>query len=245
MTELLHRLPWPDDIVDIVNEDRVVEQGSAQTMNTLLDWLEKTDCTTDEAYQAIDAAVDLENYLKYIALEMYVGNYDSQNIKCYRNANADGKWRWILYDLDCGFDLDTNSVRRWLDPRGMGRNYETDNRLFIACMKNPRTREWFLSFLGKEMATTYSTENVLGLISAYRELVAPILKDQLDRWGMTEEKYDAEVRELMDYARTRPMRMLQFLKGAENLRLTRDEMERCFGDAMAQAGVSYDDIKAE
>ena len=234
-----------EDALDLVNKDRVIVQGSDDTLNSLLSWLQKNDCNTDEAYQAMDSAVDLENYLKYIALEMYIGNYDSQNIKCYRNPNGDGKWRWILYDLDCGFDLDTNSVRRWLDPKGMGRNNETDNRLFLACMKNDRTRDWFLTFLGQEMATTYSTESLLGRIEAYRSLVAPILKDQLDRWGMSEETYNSEVEKLREYARTRPMRMLQFLKGAENLHLTREEMERYFGGVMAQVGVVYDDIKAE
>ena len=38
--------------------------------------------------------------------------------------------------------------------------------------------------------------------------------------------------------------MLQFLKGCEELHLTRDEMELWFGDVMRQLGVGYDDIEA-
>ena len=37
--------------------------------------------------------------------------------------------------------------------------------------------------------------------------------------------------------------MLQYLKAAENLHLTRSEMERYFGDVMAIEGVTYDSIE--
>ena len=234
-----------EDDIDFINKDRVVLQGSGESLKALFEWLKGHDVNTDEAYRMMDAAVDLENYLGYIALEMYVGNYDTQNVKCYRNPKADGKWRWILYDLDCGFDIDTNSVRRWLDPEGMGRDKETDNQLFVACMKNDRTRDWFLQFLGDEMAATYSADNIKRMIADYRSLVAPILPDQLSRWGMSQAEYEKEVGKLISYAETRPMRMLQFLKGAENLHLTQAEMERYFGAAMEQAGVTYEQIKAE
>ena len=234
-----------EDALDFINKDRIILQGSSASLDALYDWLKNHDVTSEEAYQVMDAAVDLENYLQYIALEMYIGNYDSQNIKCYRNPNADGKWRWVLYDLDCGFDIDTNSVRRWLDPAGMGRDKDTDNRLFIACIKNPHTREMFLSFLGHEMATTYSADHIVGMIEDYSALVAPILPDQLARWNLSREEYDKEVDKLIAYAKTRPMRMLQFLKGSENLHLTREEMERYFSEAISQSGVTYDEIKAE
>ncbi|MGX8705741.1 MAG: CotH kinase family protein, partial [bacterium] len=161
-----------------------------------------------------------------------------------RNPKRDGKWRWVLFDLDWGFHEDTNSVRRWLEPGGMGNMRRTDNTLFIACMKNDRFRARFLTFLGEKMATTFTSENILNMVQEFLDKLTPIMADQLERWGPSEEEYQTAMRKFINYIKSRPMRMFQFLKGAENLHLTRAEMEQYFGDALAVYGLTYDDIKA-
>ncbi|MBR1559521.1 MAG: lamin tail domain-containing protein [Clostridia bacterium] len=235
-----------EDDLDLIKANTNVMQGSNDTMAALLEWIKahKNDMNTDEAYNVLDQAIDITNYVEYMAFEMYTGNTDTLNVKRYRNPKRDGKWRWVLFDLDWGFHEDTNSVRRWLEPGGMGNMKRTDNTLFIACMKNQRFRAQFLTYLGEKMATTFSTEHILGMVKEFTDALEPILADQLERWGPTREEHDSEVRRFTRYAESRPLRMFQFLKGAENLHLTRDEMEQYFGEAMRVHGVTYDDIKA-
>ena len=235
-----------EDDLDLIKANTNVMQGSNDTMAALLDWIKnhKNDMNTDEAYNVLDQAIDITNYVEYMAFEMYSGNTDTLNVKRYRNPKRDGKWRWVLFDLDWGFHEDTNSVRRWLEPGGMGNMRRTDNTLFIACMKNERFRDQYLTFLGEKMATTFSTEHVLELVQEFLDKLTPILPDQFERWGQTEEEYKSAMKKFTDYAKSRPLRMFQFLKGAENLHLTREEMERYFGEAMRVHGVTYDDIKA-
>jgi len=235
-----------EDSLDLIKANSNVMQGSNETMEQLLTWIKahKDEMNTDEAYNVLDSAIDIENYIQYMAYEMYTGNTDTLNVKRYRNPKKDGKWHWVLFDLDWGFHEDTNSVRRWLEPGGMGNMKRTDNTLFIACMKNARFRDRFLTFLGEQMATTFSTEHILGMVKEFTDALEPIMADQLERWGPTREEHDSEVRRFTRYAESRPLRMFQFLKGAENLKLTREEMERYFGAAMQVHGVTYDDIKA-
>jgi len=70
----------------------------------------------DEAvFQEFCRIVDVENMLLYFAAEIYAGNTDwpYNNIKMYRwysntgnytdNSHTDGRWRFLLYDLDGGF----------------------------------------------------------------------------------------------------------------------------------------------
>ena len=198
---------------------------------------------TAAAYQVLDSAIDIQNYIEYMAIQMFTGNTDTLNVKRYRNANADGKWRWVLFDLDWAFYEDTNSVRRWLAPGGMGNGGRTDNTLFIACMENDTFRDQFLTYLGQQMATTFSTQSMLDRFEERYNALKPILADQLERWGQTESEYNSALKRLIEYARTRPSRMLQFLKYAEALSLTQAQMEHYFGDAMAQVGVTYDQIE--
>ena len=232
-----------EDALDLVKANRTVMQGSNDTMVQLLDWLASNDVNTETGYQVLDSAIDIQNYIEYMAIEVYTGNTDTLNVKRYRNPRVDGKWRWILFDLDWGFTEDTNSIRRWLTPGGMGTGNETDNRLFIACMKNDTFRDRFLTRLGERMAGDFSTESMLKRFEAEYEAMKPLMADQLARWDvMSEEAYAFRVRELINYAQTRPQRMLQFLKYCEPLSLSQAQMERYFGETMRTVGWTYDQI---
>ena len=232
-----------EDNIDLVKANTNVMQGSNDTFAKLVEWVQKNDTNTDEAYQVIGSIIDIQNYIEYMAIQMYTGNTDTLNVKRYRNSNADGKWRWVLFDLDWAFHEDTNSVRRWLAPGGMGNGLRTDNTLFIACMKNDTFRDQFLTYLGQQMATTYSTESMLARFEERYNALKPILADQLSRWNQTESEYNAALKKLINYAKKRPSRMLQFLKYAEALSLSQAQMEHYFGETMAQVGVTYDQIK--
>ena len=82
------------------------------------------------------------------------------------------------------------------------------------------------------------------MIEEFYNTMKPILPDQFERWEQTESEYRAAMQKLVSYTKSRPGRMRKFLKGAENLHLTKSEMERYFGDVMAMEGVTYDSIKA-
>ena len=236
-----------EDDIDLIKANTNVMQGSNETMAALLEWIKahKNDMNTTEAYQKLDENIDIQNYLEYMTFEMYSGNTDTLNVKRYRNAKRDGKWKWVLFDLDWGFHEDTNSVRRWLEPGGMGNKRRTDNTLFIACMKNDVFRDRFLTYLGEKMATTFAPDNVVALIEEFHSMIEPILPDQYARWDiMNESEHKAAMKKFTDYAKSRPYRMLQFLKGAENLHLTKAEMEKYFGGIMSILGVTYDSVEA-
>ena len=231
-----------EDDIDLVKANTNVMQGSNETMVQLLDWVKSHDMNTDEAWQVLDNAIDIDNYIEYMAVEMYTGNTDTLNVKRYRNPKTDGKWKWVLFDLDWAFSVDTNSPKRWLTPGGMGNNLRTDNTLFIACMKNATFVDRFLTFLGQKMATTYSTDSIKAMVNEFYGAIEPLMPDHYARWDFTESKHKSAIREFVRYAEKRPYRMLQFIKYNDYLPLTQAQMEHYFGDVMAQVGVSYGDI---
>lgn len=231
-----------EDDIDLVKANTNVMQGSNDTMAQLLDYVKSHDMNTDEAYQVLDNAIDIQNYIEYMAVEMYTGNTDTLNVKRYRNPKKDGKWKWVLFDLDWSFTVDTNSPQRWLTPGGMGNKNRTDNTLFIACMKNATFVDRFLTYLGEQMATTYSYENIKRMTEEFYNAIAPLMPEHYARWGFTESKHKSEIKEFLRYGEKRPYRMLQFIKYNKYLPLTQAQMEQYFGDVMAQVGVTYEAI---
>ena len=219
-----------EDDIDLVKGNTTVMRGSDDSYQAMLAYVKEYGIPDDETLARVGEVIDLDNYIAYHALQIFVGNADTLNVKRYRNANADGKWRWAIYDLDWGFYVDTNSIRRWLDPEGMGAGKRTDNSLFIALMNNPTFYDRFLTFMGDMLATEWVTSKIVDKIETrYYELL-PEMPMQFERWGQSQSNFDARVSELVEYARTRPRKLVGYFQ--ETLSLTNEQMEHYFGDAM-------------
>ncbi len=205
---------WDSDVdaMDIIKANRTVMQGSNDTFEAIASWVDEHGVKTQEDIDYVAQFVDIDNYLDYVAVEMFVGNPDLLNVKRYRSAEEDGKWRWILFDTDWGFTTDTNSMRRWLDERGAGGQNKTDNRLFVGLMGNKTIEEKFLRRFDELMLKSWTAEKVLATIDAYYQELLPEIDQHLTRWSFTREKFEEEMDILINYAEERPVRMLYYIK---------------------------------
>lgn len=225
-----------EDGINLVKANTNVLQGSDETYQTMLSWVKKNGVPDDAALEAVGQVIDLQNYIEYHALEIFVGNGDTANVKRYMNPNADGKWRYVLFDLDWAFYTDTDSIARWLAPGGMGTNKGTDNALFIALMKNATFRDRFLTYMGEMMATDWSTEVVLAKFQARYVQLQSEMPRQMQQWGQSQKNYAAHLERLYAYCQTRPTKLLYYFQDA--LDLTNEQMQHYFGDAIAQIAAS-------
>jgi len=229
-----HGWEGQEDDIDLVKANTNVMQGSDDTFQALLTWVKNNDTSTDEAYEVIGSVIDIDNYIAYMALEIFTGNTDTLNVKRYRNPNADGLWRWCLFDLDWAFVTDTNSIGRWLTPGGMGNANRTDNTLFIACMKNPRFRHEFLTYMGNMMAGPLTTRNVYDLTMERYNLLLPEMEMHCARWGSemngySVSKFNSQTKIFLQYGYERPTKLLGYFQSS--MKLTDEEMELYFGGA--------------
>ncbi|MBK8530812.1 MAG: CotH kinase family protein [Flavobacteriales bacterium] len=45
--------------------------------------------------------IDVANLIDLACLDLYTGRADHDlNVRCYRPRQADGRWRWVLFDMD-------------------------------------------------------------------------------------------------------------------------------------------------
>ncbi|MBR3929006.1 MAG: lamin tail domain-containing protein [Clostridia bacterium] len=216
------------DSMDLIKANTKVMQGSVDDWLAIKDWYAKNGIETAEELEYVKQHIDVDNYLEYIAVQMYTGNTDLLNVKKYKSDEVDGKWRWVLFDMDWAYVTDTNSVGRWLTPGGMGSGNKTDNSLFIALMKNPVCKDQFLTYFAEHLRTNWTSENVLRLIDERYELLAPELDQHLERWNVSRSTFDSEMREFKRYAQNRPGRLLYFFSQV----LSESEMQHYFGDIL-------------
>lgn len=73
------------------------------------EWYElSANAADDEVYEQIAQIVDMDEYINYMAVELYLGNWDwpQNNVKGFRDVN-DGKFHFVLFDLDGSFSTST------------------------------------------------------------------------------------------------------------------------------------------
>lgn len=139
-----------------------------------------SDLTDDEICRELNDVIDVENYLQYYALEIYMANRDwpYNNIQAYRYVAAegeeykedsvfDGRYRYLLYDVDTTMGLGT--IRESLNPE---QSFETlvllEERgyapLFTALMAREDCREYFAAYICNLLNGAYSAENVANVL---------------------------------------------------------------------------------
>lgn len=223
------------DDIDIVKANSSVKQGSNDEYAEFLKWLKKNGCTTPENLARVEEMVDIDNYLDYVAVQMYIGNTDLLNVKRYRSDEGDGRWRWVLFDTDWAFVTDTDSYRRWLDKGGAGSGKKTDNTLFIQLMRNPDIKKKFLTRFGQLMSLSWSTNIVNAKIDAYAAMIEPEMALQSQKWGGSVKAWRNAVNKMKAYSKERPKKMLGYIK--KELGWNNNQMREYFGDIMTELGL--------
>ena len=91
--------------VDLAEKQGYISEtmaGDATDFRALKSYVETHDLSDPAHYAVVEGWMDVENFIHYNVVETYFGNYDwpANNRKFWRSRELDGRWRWMLYDLD-------------------------------------------------------------------------------------------------------------------------------------------------
>lgn len=172
--------------VDLIQGKNVVVDGSIDEYKKLLNYVKNNNMNTDEAFDYLDSQIDLQELMNYWVVETFYGQTDPANIKFYKTK--DGKWRWILYDLDLTF---LTSTIRWELPFSAnvpGHGYYTDPTLMKNIIKNKKIRQMYIETFAYHLKNTFKPDRMIKILD---EMVNDIKKEMpyhIDRW------YDESIR---------------------------------------------------
>lgn len=199
----------PDDIILLRRTNS--EQGSPDSYLKMMKWLAGANLSDPSDMATLRQYVDVENYLDYVALEMYLSNLDLSNVRCYCSPSIGAKWKWILFDLDLSYRVDRNTPRDWLTPGGVGTITQQDNTMFVKLMESAEMRDQFLRRMGDLLRTTFSAENVVSRIQARYDLIAPEMEANCARWGWSVSSWQKAGSKFVSFAKSRPKKLVEYL----------------------------------
>ncbi|MBK6832643.1 MAG: CotH kinase family protein [Flavobacteriales bacterium] len=90
-----------DDVL-MMEEENWSMQGDTIHFWNLMEHIRTQDMNDPANWAYVDSLFDLKSAKDYFALEMYAGNVDwpGNNLKYWKPSITEGKWRYMLYDLD-------------------------------------------------------------------------------------------------------------------------------------------------
>lgn len=199
--------------------------------------------TKPDDLQYIYDHIDVDNYIDWLAIEMFFGNSDPGNIMFYKLPTAGAKWKLLLFDLDYGlFDSRFNSPKSYLKEKGMG-DQKINNTIFRKMLESDEIREKFLTRLGF-IFQTLTSEVMTAELDECTAIVEPELKIHYARWAGYEDTriinsdsptsadgllryWQSRVNRMKNVINWRPYRLWGFVQ--EEFNLTNDQMLHYFG----------------
>ncbi|MCK4746333.1 MAG: CotH kinase family protein, partial [Bacteroidales bacterium] len=201
------------DLVDLIEGIDNTAHGDGTHYQDLIQFVQNNDMTLPENYQYVQTQMDVVEYMNYYITEIYVCNRDwlHQNIKCWRERSNDGKWRWLLYDMDWGFsgeyhlgpDQFTDNTIQWVLEQG------PSSILFQRLIRNSDFKAEFAQRFITHMNLTFNPDRVHHIISSMVHRLEPEMPRQIERWGAIQniDYWNEELAILHNFAQERPIHM--------------------------------------
>jgi len=177
--------------------------GSSDEYWQLVEFSQQIDMNAPGIYQHIDSKIDIDEFLNYFMAQIYYANTDwpGGNIKAWKRKE-NGKWRWILYDVDFGFSL-------------YGANFATntftkaaEHPLFAGFLKNDKIREKFITKFLIHLETTFDANRVINLLNEMTSYIEPdalVYESYLrENWKMEVASWEGDIEVMRTFAQQRP-----------------------------------------
>jgi hypothetical protein len=206
------------DDVDLVEGIDSTAYGDGTHYRNLIQYVRTNDMTLPVNYQYVQTQMDVGEFMNYFITQIYVCNQDwlRQNIKCWREHRVDGKWRWLLYDMDWGFGGENVNIPQpyvhntiqWALEQGEA------SMLFQRLILNDNFKEEFAQRFATHLNLTFNPDRVRYIIGTIVQRIAPEMPRQIERWGAIQSMayWYNQLDRLYEFANERPRLVFQHLE---------------------------------
>jgi hypothetical protein len=175
----------------------------------LVNFILANDLTLAANYKTVENWIDIASFIDYQLFQIIIANRDwpDNNIKCWRETKAGGKWRWIFHDGDGAVKIvGHESLQNAISTASEGPGNVRSTALFRALLRNPDFRLAFLKRADELLIQHFSPENTYALTNRVANEVVSEVPHQIQRFGWPEslENWFKEVDNTHAFAARRP-----------------------------------------
>ncbi|WP_298771392.1 CotH kinase family protein [uncultured Fibrobacter sp.] len=197
-----------------LSKEVTASNGTPDEYIAMLEYVAANDFSSanNEAYAYVKSIMDVGNFADYMAAEMYIhnGDWPNNNVRVWKSP--DTRWKFMIYDLDHGFDWDwgvdgfshSTNMFKWVEQggRATGSCYTSNDKaftggkehcfhvLYARLIKNPDFRRLFIN-RSAVMLQNYLNANVVEKVRAEmaKSIDATEAERDLEKNGQKERGY--------------------------------------------------------
>ena len=212
-----------NDSLDLLQNNASVDNGSNAGYVELINYIKNNDITLPQHYEYVCSRMDVDNYLDYLILEMFIANTDwpGNNIRYWRSWQPGAKWRWIIFDTDFGFGYSKSpsfNMLTFSTQEGLTAwpNPDWSTFLIRTMLKNDSFKNEFINRFSIYMGCHLRSERCIALIDSLAANIQSEMPYHLARWNSSSNwTYNLEV--MRNFARQRPDFVYEHLQQFFNL----------------------------
>lgn len=184
------------------------------------------DLSRAEDYERFCEIVDIDSLIDWMIIEGYAANADitNGNLRYCRSDEDDGRWRFMLYDMDSTMDSPSYVFKNVLKPNAL-----QCSEFITPLMKNEAFRDRFLSRAGEALNGALSEENVTAELDRLAALIAPEVERDYKRFNMTLRQWESSVETLRWLIMDKPWSRNCVNNISELFKLSQAERDKYFG----------------
>lgn len=220
--------------IDYIEQTSIVEAsiGDLKFYNETLDFFKNNDISINNNYQRGITYVDEINFTDYHIAQIFAANYDwpYNNNEFFRKRinytpdaiyGQDGRFRWLMKDLDISFNGDQdwvpnsykhNTLQQAISSINHGGEiYE--NHILIGLLENENFKNYFINRFADLLNTTYKKEHVIELIDLMQNNIRQEMPQNISRWNLINsiEDWDKNIEIMREFSRLRPHYQIEHL----------------------------------
>ena len=215
------------DSIDYLEKQGLVIEGDNLHYYMWYNFLESADMTIPANYDYMSTMIDIDNFTDYNIAQIFFSNIDwpGNNRDFWRPKTQEGKWRWIVFDTDFGFGLesfsnyDNNTLVFATTPNGptsppsWNTNYPYATLQLRKMLQNTTFRNDFVNRFADMLNTTFKSNHVVDKINTFEQQYMNVMPEHIDRWSKpaTYNDWLANVEHLRVFAQNRPEYMRKFI----------------------------------
>lgn len=174
----------------------------------------------------LNARIDVDGFLTYMASQMVLGNMDwpNQNVRFWRYTGKprqerplDGRWYFIMGDSDLGFGAQASPVADMFERARIMDVPVT--RLFWGMMRSPRFKARFAAIARGLVEGPFAAERAEQVLNTMVARIEPEMERHTARWRKPSDKQTwlGHVEVMRNFARQRGQAVLEQLKALDEL----------------------------
>ncbi|MDV2684335.1 CotH kinase family protein [Alkalihalophilus lindianensis] len=210
----------PGNLDFLDNNGQVVNEGRNAQYLEVQDYIRNNDLSEDEHYEQISKWIDIDNFIDYNLIEIFVRNTDwpGNNRSFYRDRGGDGLWRWVIYDLDFGFGRFGGPHAYRHHSLAMATEAGQDSMPnpdwstleLRSLLENDHFREEFIGRMSLYLDTVFHPSRTIPMLEEMAQVIEPEMPKHIERWEKPEsiERWNGNVNGMRQFAEERPAYIL-------------------------------------